>query len=304
MGKLENVWGIAAGEALGTFLLALIFGVIAFYNSGITRNFVGVSTTDPFDDDDDGEIEFYYSPTNTYVFPPWVQALIVFIGLLIVYIIGSKVAKRHLHLNPFISTVLVMMEYTDNTSLGFFWAFISLLWLWFSQIIGTLLGALLVYAFSADGTMASVSQFLGGDGTTTNTQYHLAGVADIAFGTLGLMLIAYLGKMYTTGKKTADGRMCNFEGWGIIIAAFYFFYMLFFWVHSKATIDFFRTGWYCVFTEADSTSSNCSQAGTLFAFDAGLYLWHFIWQAVIIILILIIAALVKLYQRTKKVNKP
>lgn len=292
-----NLWGVAAGEALGTFLLALIFGVMAFYNSGIVRSFVGVSTADPFDDDDDGEFEYYYGPSETYVFPPWLQAFVVLISLWIVYRVGSRLAKRHLHLNPFISTVLIMMEYVDNPTLDFFWALLSLLWVWFAQIIGTLGGAAIVYAFSSDGSMASVAQFLGGDGSTTNIQYNLAGVADIAFGTLGLMLIAKVAKDNTT--NTSPGK-CSFERWALAISGFYFFYMLFFWTHSKATIDFIRTGWYCVFTEADKTSASCSQAGTLFEFDAGLYLWHFIWQAVVIIIVLIIAALVKLYNRNNK----
>jgi len=290
---MSSVWGVFFQEVLGTFLLAHIFGVIALYNSGIDRNFVRPA------DLPEGFSEYYYSMSETSAFPPWLQSVVVFIGLFLVYRIGSRWAKRHLHLNPFISTVVVAQDYTDdkNENSTFFFSLMSLLWLWFSQLLGTALGAALVYALASDNSMTGISQFLGGNGDTTSTQYHLAALVEVGIGTLGLMTVATFSKQYTTGerKEGTEQRKCNFENWALSVSGFYFFYMLFFWTHSKATVDFIRTGMYCLFTEVDSTSANCSRAGNLIDVDAGLYLWCLIFQVLIIVLVLIIAAIVKNY---------
>lgn len=290
MMDMSKLAGLFAGEALGTFLLAHVFGVIALYNAGISRNFLGTdSVGDAADDDDDGDLNYYYQTGTNWVFPPWAQALAVFIGVFLVYRVGSSLAKRHIHLNPFVSTVLTMREYNSDKEGTFGAYFFTLVWLWISQLVGTAAGASLVYALSYDGSFGGIAQFLGGDGSTTTSQLHIAGVVDVAIGTIGLAILSYF--VYDATMKA--GGKCDYQRYGLMMGGFYFLYMLIFWVHSKATVDFFRTGSYCFWAEFDEETSNCSQASDFIDVDGGLFLWNFVWQAVIIVLLVVIGATAK-----------
>jgi glycerol uptake facilitator-like aquaporin len=292
-------------ETIGSAVLAVVFGVLAIYNFGIAKSFSGpdeayvssdVISSDADDDDPAGPIVQYYGDT-LHVMDPWVQAFIVGFALLLVYIIGSKIAKRHLHLNPFVSTACVGIELAHGENrlswIGELFA------LWLAQAVGAFGGASVVYAFSSN-TLSGIIQYVGQSvnvddpSTLADEVVFKSGIfwrsffAEIVAGTIGLLFVAYFAKRASTAYMKSDSgsmmQQCDFTIWSMAIAGFYFFFMMVFWVHTKSTVDFLRTGAYCVFGQFDSDASHCSSAGFAgFDYRAGLYVFQAMIQVAIII---------------------
>jgi len=260
-------------EFLGSAILAMMFGVLAMYNAGIVHSF---------------------GPPDVFL-PPWAQAFIIGAGTFFVYLVGTKISKVQLHLNPIISTVVYaskVADCKDQQPTGYIFG--TLLGAWLAQIVGSLAGVAIVFAF-ASHSLSGVAMYLHAiSSPITSSQQARAILADILFGTCVLALVAYYANMASRMLPLKDKQPKQLDPgmWAISISGFYFFYMAVFWVYSKSSVDFIRNGWYCVFAEVDSDAGYCSES-RFFNFHSGLYVFELIINVVIVLAIFIGAVIVK-----------
>ena len=277
-------------EILGTFVLAHFFALAAFYNRGIQTIFVDGSG----DDDDDGT--GYYSTLESGVLPPWAQAFIIAGAMFFLYLLGSRFAQRHLHLNPLISTCVVISDvyrgFYAGTSAPGFVAAGNLVVLWISQAIGNFAGAAVVWAFTKE-RLSDASIYLGGAETEGGVVTR-AWVSELLFGTLLLILLAFWLRPIAYKEENVKGvkkAMCDYGIWAAGFASFYFFYLTLFWVYSKASIDFIREGAYCAFTQIDVSGDNNPCSPGVYNTTAGLYLFFLTIQGILVLIGLIAAVI-------------
>ena len=215
-------------------------------------------------------------------------------GLFFLYLIGSRFAERHLHLNPIISTVVVLSDSFRNYYTGAAAPIWQLIVLWLSQAAGTFAGAAVVWAFVRERISDAaiyVHDVPLGDPLDPGLIIR-ASVSELVFGMVLLILIVFWMRPITyqkAGEKLgANLAKCDYALWATGLASFYFFYLALFWVYSKGSIDFIREGAYCTFSAVDGTAPQCS-AG-VYNIASGLYLFFLTVQGSLVVIGLIVAA--------------
>lgn len=234
-------------EVLGSFLLALLFAVPALYNNGIEENFLGAPAQ-------------MYTAIENGLLPPWAYAVVVGLGVFLVYVIASQLTGRAAHLNPIVTSFVIITDLLRGYYSAPGYALLELLGYWLMQAAGTFAGAALAYAF-ANERIRDVALYLD-SAQASSAQSSRALIGELAFGFAMLAIVVILLRVYTfqnaLSKEGKIVRVRLYLVWSLGIAAFLLVYMIVLWVYTKSTVDFIRGGAYCVFFTVANAGEKCT----------------------------------------------
>lgn len=254
-------------EVVGSFLLAHLFGAAAIVNGG--------------------RIQYLNAPVENLRdllqlsgdLDSGIQAIIVGIGLFLMYLILSSLFERLVHLNPVVTIAHAIGRFDKSEDLGEVTTDVGLAW--FAQFVGSFAGATLVYVLTVADSFNSITyQMRSAGGVISAAAFWRSMVADAFLGTIILFVSAY-----------AILRVCkdNKLAWSLIISGFYFFYMSVFWSISRLTVDFLRSGAYCLVSRFEEDLA-CASYG--FDTQGSAFLWHFLTQIGLLLVAYVVGYLV------------
>lgn len=185
------------------------------------------------------------------LFPAWLQAVLVGVCAWLITWIGSKMSYHYIVLNPLEAIVhaAVFARRVGSARRGL----VKLFFIWLGLFVGSLLATLVVYLLGAlhIEQMQNTIVRIGSDNVQDSPDGNQ--LARVYIGeTLGAIVIVIVTASAHALTHPREKCGANYNMYGKALGFFWFFYMVLFWVHTRLSVDFIRSGVFCIFSDKDA----------------------------------------------------